>query len=271
MTRQQIEILSPIIQKFSVHQNMKLTEQITYNKSIFENLSAFISSSTNKIILLNCEIIEDYLKTLEKLNESNKKKSILFNPLTFFGIGETMHSFLIAKLINPYSEHGQGKLFLNCFLELIGIEVSENDHWIVTAETGRIDILLKRQYPHTVVVIENKSNYAKDQENQLYRYWYQEIYLPNCYRENAIEYTSNNKNFQIIYLTPADWKIPADHSLQKPTIGYEDFLPITIPIEPKIWLFNKHLVKWLTNSMNELPKENHRLREYVKQYIELWT
>lgn len=62
-------------------------------------------------------------------------------------------------------------------MDLLGIErFSDNENWTVTAEKGRVDILLKRTHPHSVIIIENKSNYANDQENQLYRYWHQEIY-----------------------------------------------------------------------------------------------
>ena len=107
-----------------------------------------------------------------------------------------MHSFLIANIINPNSEHGQGDLFLKSLLKKLDIEVYENDNWIVTAEIGRIDILIKRENPHTVIVIENKSNYAIDQENQIYRYWYQEIYLPNKKQLKPI----SEENYHIIYL-----------------------------------------------------------------------
>jgi hypothetical protein len=48
-------------------------------------------------------------------------------------------------------------------------------------------------------------------------------------------------------------------------------LPEIVPLKPKIWQFDKEIKDWLKNSINELHSENHRLREYIKQYIELWN
>lgn len=271
MTEQQTEILSHIFKFLSVLKIKAKTEQISYNISILASFQRIKSMKDSETLAFIDNVICNYQLANEKLKEKNKTHSVLFNPLTFFSIGETMHSFLIANLINPNGEHGQGNLFLKTFLKQLDIQVFENDNWIVTAETGRIDILLKRIHPHTVVVIENKSNYAGDQDNQLYRYWYQEIYLPNRkkFGDKTVEQTSNNCNYQIIYLSPVDWKLPTDSSMKKPK-GFDNSLPERIPIQPKIWLFNNHIVKWLNDSAHELHEDNHRLRVYIKQYIELW-
>jgi len=61
-------------------------------------------------------------------------------------------------------------------MDAIGIKEPYKGTWKVTAEEGKIDLLLKRYSPFSIVVIENKSNWACDQQNQLYRYWYNEIY-----------------------------------------------------------------------------------------------
>ena len=116
-----------------------------------------------------------------------------------------MHSRLIANLLNPYGTHGQKHLFLNIFLDMLEIERNnDSDHWTVTAETGRIDILLKRDNPHSVIIIENKSNYAIDQDNQMYRYWHQEIYQAMKSRNLPDDYilTPSPKFYQLIYLSP---------------------------------------------------------------------
>ena len=272
MTEQPTEILYPILRCLSIQKIKSETEQTKYNSNLlacYEKLKAKKESETLAFIHA---VIADYQLANEKIKEKNKTQSVLFNPLTFFPIGETMHSFLIANLINPNAAHGQGSLFLISFLKLLDIEVYKNDNWIVTAEVGRIDILLKRNHPHTVVVIENKSNYASDQENQLYRYWFQEIYLPNYKKlgDKTVEQTTNSNNYQIVYLTPADWKLPSVHAIKRPN-GYDVTLPDKIPIEPKIWLFNKQIVHWLAEASKQLHQDNHRLREYIKQYIELWT
>jgi hypothetical protein len=160
---------------------------------------------------------------------------------------------------------------LRLFLEMLGIENPEAGHWTVTAETGRIDVLLKRKHPHSVVVIENKSNYAPDQQNQLYRYWYQEIYYPNIRHNKSYSYKpEDSKRYQLIYLSPDATKMPADHSLMKPP-GLSDELPNRVPIEPRLLLFNHEIVRWLQKVLEHLPASNHRFREYVKQYIEFWS
>ena len=59
--------------------------------------------------------------------------------------------------------HGQGKLFLSAFLEYIGFKKDKgNEEWIVTAEKGRVDVLLRRLNPLGAIIIENKSNWAGD-------------------------------------------------------------------------------------------------------------
>lgn len=271
MKDHQIALLSPIFTNLVIWKECYLSKFNKSNNTLLSNFENYIHNKIKQTIALTNCLLADFFLEKEKINGLNESQSILFNPLSFFSIGETMHSFLIAKLLNPNSEHGQGNLFLKSFLKKLDIEVYENDNWIVTAERGRIDILIKRQNPHAVIVIENKSNFAIDQENQLYRYWHQEIYLPNekQFGGKTVEKTTNNKHYRLIYLTPADWKIPSNNAQLKPK-GYNKDLPNTIPITPEIWLFNNQIVEWLTQSTNQLNKENHRLREYIKQYIELW-
>lgn len=134
-------------------------------------------------------------------------------------------------------------MFINEFLDLIGIKrYSDNENWIVTAEKGAIHILLKRESPHAVVVIENKSNYAVDQENQIYRYWHQEIYkaiqsknLPEGYIQNPPK-----EKYQLIYLAPIYWKMPAENSLSRPDYLTVD-LPQIVPMEIQVKVLRKLL------------------------------
>jgi len=265
-----------IIKKHS--EQMKNISSITFQPTInvsefFEKISIIDSVKEEyieRIIIINESILNAFIEQENVILEENKKNGKLFNPLIFFNIGETMHSFLLAFLLNPYSDHGQDKLFLKEFLKILKISVNDNDHWIVTAETGRIDILLKRVEPKTIVVIENKSNFAVDQQNQLYRYWFQEIYFPNRYRSDVLKYASSNKIFQIIYLSPADWKIPSKNTFQRP-VGMDKSLPDILPIEPKVILFDDNIVNWLKSCLSQIHESNNRLREFLKQYIELWT
>jgi len=241
-----------------------------------KSLSIDYSALSNLNLVLNTIKCKQNINTLDKFQEietiakeKNKKESCDFNILRLFNIGETMHSYLLANILNPYSEHGQGNYFLLSFLKKIGIENPEYGQWIVTAEKGRIDVLLKRVHPHSIVVIENKSNFAIDQSNQLYRYWHQEIYYPN--RHRPIEYTANHPEiYQIIYLTPADWKQPSTNTSERPK-QWPLTLPERMPIEPIIWKFDKEVSDWLNLALEGISSENHRLKEYIKQYIEYWN
>lgn len=238
--------------------NMHSLNQTDYKKAFIQNTS---------------DLVEIFLAIKAKSIKNNKETSCDFNMLSLFNIGETQHSFLLAHLLNPNSDHGQGHLFLNVFLDLLKIErLNDNENWIVTAEKGRIDVLLKRVQPHSVIVIENKSNNAVDQNHQLYRYWYQEIYRTISERYLSNDYILNppERYYQLLYLSPEHFKIPSTNTISKPT-EWGDDLPNEIPLKAKHILFGGFICQWLQKSLEKIPKDNHRIREYIKQYIEYWN
>ena len=230
---------------------------------IQEKKRSFLSEQRVK---LNKEILDRFIVIQKQSKEINRQTSCDFNMFRLFKIGETLHSYLLANILDPNSEHGQGNIFLHTFLKRVGIETPELGSWIVTAEKGRIDILIKRKSPHSVVIIENKSNFAIDQPNQLYKYWHREIYIPN--KDIDIDYSAQ-KRYRVVYLTPTHWKLPSEDTLMKPE-GLPDLSPQRIPLEPVIWKFDEDISVWLSEALELVPDDNHRLREYLKQYIELW-
>jgi len=269
--------------------NLQLANQIINNyqkkrRRLFDNLA----STASEIIQIHYEQLvgfqqtfsattNDLLCAIQKIHDNsiirNRETSCDFNMLSLFRIGETQHSFLLAYFLNPNAEHGQKHLFLNLFLDLLKIErFSDDENWIVTAEKGRIDVLLKRVQPHSVIVIENKSNYANDQKHQLYRYWHQEIYKAISEKNLPKEYILNppERYYQLLYLSPKHWKIPNTNTLTKPT-EWDNDLPNEVPLKTKHLLFSSFVCEWLKMSLELLPKGNHRIREYVKQYIEYWN
>jgi hypothetical protein len=224
------------------------------------------------------ELIPALARQVRNSRERNRLDSHNLNVFRFFSPGETTHSRLLAFFLNPQAAHGQGTLFLTEFLRLLGIRncSDEKAHpWVVTAETGRVDVLLRRAHPHSVVVIENKSNYALDQPNQLYRYWHQQIYLPQLAQHRpAAELADPPKDrYRLLYLSPASWKQVEMHSLSKPLQGKEwgAELPPVVPmgiVEQQV--FDDLVVQWLTNAVALLPVCNHRLREFTLQYLQFW-
>jgi hypothetical protein len=228
---------------------------------------------TNKEKKALSVLTSDFYKTVKIIKENienNKNTSCNFNALKFFAIDETLHSKLLAKLLSPNAEHGQGHIFLLEFLRLLEIESPTEGVWHVTTETGRIDILIRRLFPECIIIIENKSNWAVDQQNQLYRYWHQEIY--NKTQQTSIGFYEENKNkYKIIYLPPKDFKQPDTHSYLRPNDEQwqNKNLPEILPLKFEIKAFNDFIVKWLDNCVLALPKTNYRMIEYLKQYTEI--
>jgi len=156
------------------------------------------------------------------------------------------------------------------FLKLLDVEKPNEGIWLVTAESGRIDVLLKRLHPECIIIIENKSNWAVDQPNQLYRYWYQEIYSKTKQSSNSY-YKENKHKYKIIYLPAKDFKIPDSHSYARPNdnLWINKNLPETIPLEFEIKTFNDFIVLWLDKCIDVIPSTNYRMIEYIKQYREI--
>lgn len=273
MDETDISIFSTLISDLTAFRNKRI-ERLKWTK---KNMIAQIAENqfNNSISLLTDlnSLTTDFLRIHYLAEDQNKLFSCDLNIFKMLGLGETMHSYILANFLNPNAAHGQKHLFLNLFLDLLNIKRAGNhENWIVTAEKGRIDILLKRNQPHSVVVIENKSNYAIDQENQLYRYWHSEIYNTIRHRHLPSDYILNppDQYYQLIYLSPSHWKIPRNNSLKKP-INWANNLPEEVPLTTKHLLFGKFIVEWLTLSLEQIPNQNQRLQEHIKQYIELWT
>lgn len=221
----------------------------------------------------------EFHKWILKDKELHTIDGHLFNVFHLFsrylGIGETLHSRLLHFLLSDDELHGQRNKFMLQFLTLAGIDNPEVGKWDVTAETGRVDVMLKRSHPHSVVIIENKSNWAGDQTNQLYRYWYGNIHRDSDDLDE--KYYDGNNRYQIIYLAPNENKNYSEHTCCKPAKEWfiehgeqcdYDKLPDKIPLKPVVWTFNGQLQEWLERCVEILDGSNHPVREYIRQYKE---
>ena len=218
------------------------------------------------------EIIQKWRVIKAEQDEKNKQYGHLFNPLEAIDIGETTHSRLLGDLLNPKGTHGQGPLFLHVFLEGLGVPNPGEGEWQISIEDGRVDICLWRLSPPSVIIIENKSNWAVDQENQLYRYWYQNIYKPYPYDDYS---TAERKlTFQIIYMPPTAGKRPSENSFQRPreldSLGLPENLH-EVGVTVKVCTFRDHVADWLEKCDGLIPPTNARLRTYLQFYKELWS
>lgn len=199
---------------------------------------------------------------------TNKRLPIIEtnSELNFFQkihITEPQHSSIIGDLLNPFGTHHQGDAFLKLFFQEIGLKYRKEEHWTVSVELERFDIRIATKSRDKIIIIENKSNWADDRPNQLYRYWFYGIYLPqkkffnnrNCYK-------------QILYLSPSDFKSPSEQTLSRP-IDFDESLPDKVPIKIDVIFFNNEIVNWLSKCL-ESVREYPELYYFIKQYYDFW-
>lgn len=220
-------------------------------------------------------LLDRWIDVRKEIAASNRAHGGNFNPLAKLKIDETRHSRILGDFLDPEGSHGQCNLFLLPFLKDLGIPKPEAGLWRVTVEIGRVDILIWRNEPtKSAVIIENKSNGAGDQMNQIYRYWHQEMYLWDQSLWKTTDQTAiaeRNRNFHIVYLPTGKDKAPAPHSKQRPN-GFENVNPFaTVPLEWKIRPLASLMDLWNLHSVPGIPPSNHRLYAFFSQYQELWT
>ncbi len=258
-----------VYKKSLVKQNLRLNnliENLSFKKINLHPIDySKLNAIRTKSRLIGFEdILIDFEKILENENVLSKEKSIRFNVLDFFRIDETLHSRLLGFFLDKDESHGQGDLFLKKFIEKLGYTDYDKGKWNVTVEKQRIDILIERNHPHSTIIIENKSNDAIDQDNQIYRYWHRAIYCKNK------EECANNDKYKIIYLVANDTKLPSENTLRRP-IDWSENLREVVPLKVEPWNFNNQINYWLQDCLNLIDNENYRLKEYIKQYIEFWN
>jgi len=249
--------------------SIELSKAALINEALVDYLRLRDESvqSIEEIATNGTQVLSAWMSAKEKLLSENKTNSCLFNPFHTIGIGETTHSALVGNLLDPHGSHGQGRLFLESFLTLIGIPEPSAGKWVITVEQGRIDILLRRETPCSVVIIENKSNGAIDQKNQLYRYWHRFIHPQITGAAN-----SKKQFFKVVYLTPTLSKEPVGDSLSRPQeLDSTPNLPQRVPIELVCILTLERLVKnWLADANVNISQMNSRLATFLQFYAELW-
>lgn len=201
--------------------------------------------------------------------EKNRWQNHHFSPLRSIKIREIDHSKILGDLLNPHGTHGQKILFLNPFLERLSIEPREGN-WAITVGVGYVDILLRRTEPcHSIVIIENKVHYAPDQDQQLYRYWFQQIHTV----EPHLRYDEpeTKKRFRVVYLPLGGYARPAEHSLMRPAdIAYADCPHDRLPSSIlDCRSFRTDVVEWLrdVSGRNLSP----RLSAFLNLYTEIWS
>jgi len=191
---------------------------------------------------------------------------------------ETQHSKIICDLIAPNNQNNEDAgLFLKLFFEIVlkdnNFQNNPNDIWEVTAEKERYDIRIRNKDNSKIIIIENKSNWAEDKDNQLYRYWYFGIHKP---QENI-----ENPYCKILYLSPSDYKPYSKQSITRPEnpndlglIEYSSDLPMCLDEKMiKTVFYQSDISQWLDACINVLEndlKKKANTYYYLLQYKDFW-
>lgn len=206
-------------------------------------------------------IINDWIAALTDQEERNEKTGEAFNPLNFLSIKETEHSKIIGDLLNPKGSHGQKHFFLNRLLGELGVPDLHKKQWHVTVEKDRVDIMLRRESPRSVIIIESKANEAGDQDNQIYRYWHRHIY-PHHKSSDV------SNHFQVVYLSRNKGDVPSEQSLSRPSDLSDEKLPARVPLECTTLSMAQLMQLW--SSPEQKDKVPSRLLTFLDLYTELW-
>jgi len=167
---------------------------------------------------------QDFFENFKKFKELQNKQKARglndFNLLTTvlsYDDEVRLHSRMIGNLLNPYSKHYQGTLFLEEFLQTIKLDKwgLNLDNIEVKIEYHDIDLYITDGTKH--IIIENKVR-AKDQPCQIIKYI-------NIIKEEYDLKIDDSKipkieNIYIIYLTPRDKKYPDEHKVENDYIMF---------------------------------------------------
>jgi hypothetical protein len=186
----------------------------------------------------------------------------IFNQLSPY---ETQHSKVLGELLSPRGKHEKGNLFLELFFKniLMDIPFNNNETWIVTTGQEYYDVRIRNADYSTVIILENKSNKAGDQPNQLYRYWYNGIY-----RMQSKLKTERAKYGKILYISP-DYNKQPDEQTKQPGDGLSGNKMIIPKDTIKTIYFHDEIDKWLGDCLNNVECKSD-IFYYLKQYREFW-
>lgn len=206
-------------------------------------------------------IISSVLEINDKCIHRNKIEGNYFNLIKLMGMASSevnTHTPIIADLLNPNGQHGQGNIFLKLFLELFSIDFDIDYKVRVEKEkrvkNDQIDILIENE--SKIIIIENKV-YASDQQKQLYRYYQYGL--------------RQNKQPILIYLSMQNLA-PSRNSLGAIIKGGDENYYLNDSNAQQVQLlvlnYRNDLLKWLDLSNKSLCYQQN-IKSGIQQYINL--
>ena len=178
----------------------------------------------------------DFNPYLEMWSESNEVK---------------LHSALISGFLNPLGKHYQGDVFLETFLECVGLKewFGDTRNARVYKEYKNIDMYITNNDKH--IIIENKI-WAGDQDRQIERY------IDKIVKEQSRGDTESSEsktkqinkaydNTAVLYLAPDERK-PSKYSLGKWEIQGDYLVNGDKKVEFKAISYKDEILKWIEKS-----------------------
>ena len=235
---------------------MKQGREMEY-KDFFENVGGFLKQAEKHKRRGN----NDFNPYLEMWSESDEVN---------------LHSSLIYGFLDPKNNHYQGDVFLETFLECVGLKEWFGDtsnaevykeYFVQTGnQEGRIDIYITNNDKH--IIIENKI-WAGDQDRQIERY------IEKIAKEQSRDSSDTESgelessedvaqqelsqaydNIAVLYLT-LDAKDPTQQSLGKWEIQGEYLVNGDKKVRFKAIAYKEEILKWIENSQAKVGCITH--------------
>lgn len=195
-------------------------------------------------------ILQSHRSEIEKDHRSNAPAWNVFRLMGMERYEVDFHTPFLSELLSPHGTHGQGRLFLESFLRMIG-GFSEDEithpNWNIWRETERIDLRIANALLQKSVFIENKID-TDAHSGQLSTYY-------------VLWKESYSKGGAFIYLTI--------NGVKPSGSGFDPKCPWTqdeIETNLKLLSYKADIKTWLENILGSIEPE--KLKQSVIQYIE---
>jgi hypothetical protein len=230
---------------------------LTTENFILLRESVYKFKKHNTIIMLGKyhnikNILHAHRSEIERDHRSNAPDWNVFRVMGMERYEVTFHTPFLSELLSPHGTHGQGRLFLEYFLRMVG-SFSEDEithpNWYVWREMESIDLRIANDLLQKAVFIENKID-TDAHSGQLSRYY---VLWRKSYPKGGV----------FVYLTIA--------GVKPPDSGFDPSLPPTrIEIETNLKLlsYKIDIKTWLETIIDSNIIKPEKLKQSVIQYIE---
>lgn len=152
--------------------DLKLLDKMEIVLDLQKEQTEFYKIQFEKLLPIANDLHKKKQKIREKYDLTNTSAFNIFSLFSEKYYLEGFHDEALLALLDPNTPTIGNKVFLEKFLEAIGVSVEDFgslDDVQVKAQESKIDILIHNN--KNAVIIENKLNNAEDQHNQLARYY----------------------------------------------------------------------------------------------------